>query len=63
MPNVTQFSAADLQDFIEEKHMITLADARRVIAAAQKKTEQIGQPSNVAAVDSGVQPCRPHAHG
>lgn len=43
--------------------MITLADARRVIAAAQKKTEQIGQPSNVAAVDSDVQPCRPHAHG
>ncbi len=33
--------------------MITLADARRVIAAAEKKAEQIGQPMNIAVVDEG----------
>ena len=33
--------------------MITLADARRVIAAAEKKAEEIGQPMNIAVVDSG----------
>ena len=33
--------------------MITLADARRVIAAAEKKAEAIGQPMNIAVVDSG----------
>src|SRR5437762_10495094 len=33
--------------------MITLADARRIIAAAEKKAEQIGQPMNIAVVDSG----------
>ena len=33
--------------------MITLADARRVIAAAEKKAEQIGQPMNIAVVDAG----------
>ena len=33
--------------------MITLADARRVIAAAEKKAEDIGQPMNIAVVDGG----------
>jgi uncharacterized protein GlcG (DUF336 family) len=33
--------------------MITLADARRVIAAAEKKAGEIGQPMNIAVVDSG----------
>jgi len=33
--------------------MITLADARRVIAAAEQKAESIGQPMNIAVVDAG----------
>ena len=33
--------------------MITLADARRIIAAAENKAEQIGQPMNIAVVDQG----------
>jgi uncharacterized protein GlcG (DUF336 family) len=33
--------------------MITLADARRIIAAAEKKADEIGQPMNIAVVDEG----------
>src|SRR5260221_12798899 len=33
--------------------MVTLADARRVIAAAEKKAEAIGQPMNIAVADAG----------
>jgi uncharacterized protein GlcG (DUF336 family) len=33
--------------------MITLADAKRIIAAAERKAEQIGQPMNIAVVDAG----------
>jgi uncharacterized protein GlcG (DUF336 family) len=33
--------------------MVTLADARRIIAAAEAKAEEIGQPMNIAVVDSG----------
>ncbi len=33
--------------------MVTLADARRVIAAAEQKAEQIGQPMNIAVADAG----------
>ncbi|HEY2018509.1 MAG TPA: heme-binding protein [Bryobacteraceae bacterium] len=33
--------------------MITLEDARRVIAAAEDKAREIGQPMNIAVVDSG----------
>src|ERR1700750_1297498 len=33
--------------------MITLADARRVIAAAEKKAQEIGQPMNIAVADEG----------
>lgn len=33
--------------------MLTLADARRVIAAAEEKAADIGQPMNIAVVDAG----------
>src|SRR5512133_1633482 len=33
--------------------MVTLDDARRVIAAAEKKAAAIGQPMNIAVVDGG----------
>ena len=33
--------------------MIQLADARRILAAAEKKADEIGQPMNVAVVDEG----------
>ena len=33
--------------------MLTLADARRVIAAAEAKAHEIGQPMNIAVVDAG----------
>ena len=33
--------------------MIRLADAQRVIAAAQKKASDIGQPMNIAVADGG----------
>jgi len=33
--------------------MITLADARRVMAAAERKAVEIGQPMNIAVVDAG----------
>ncbi|CFX08028.1 Uncharacterized 15.0 kDa protein in dhaT-dhaS intergenic region [Candidatus Filomicrobium marinum] len=35
--------------------MLTLKDARRVIEAAEKKAEEIGQPMNIAVVDAGAQ--------
>ncbi len=33
--------------------MVSLADARRVIQAAEKKAADIGQPMNIAVVDGG----------
>ena len=33
--------------------MVSLADARRVIAAAEKKAQEIGQPMNIAVADEG----------
>jgi uncharacterized protein GlcG (DUF336 family) len=33
--------------------MVTLADARRIIAAAEKKAAEIKQPMNIAVVDAG----------
>ncbi|MGB3405843.1 MAG: heme-binding protein [Microcoleaceae cyanobacterium] len=33
--------------------MVTLADAKRVIAAAEQKAVEIGQPMNIAVADSG----------
>src|ERR1700739_1805390 len=32
---------------------VTLADAKRIITAAEKKAEEIGQPMNIAVVDAG----------
>ncbi|WP_082497016.1 GlcG/HbpS family heme-binding protein [Microbacterium sp. Leaf288] len=32
---------------------VTLADARRVIEAAEKRADEIGQPMNIAVVDAG----------
>jgi uncharacterized protein GlcG (DUF336 family) len=37
----------------EEAQMVHLADARRVIAAAEKKAAEIKQPMNIAVVDEG----------
>ena len=34
--------------------MITLNDARRIIAAAENKATEIGQPMNIAVVDEGA---------
>jgi uncharacterized protein GlcG (DUF336 family) len=33
--------------------MVRLEDARRIIAAAEKKAQQIGQPMNIAVADEG----------
>jgi len=33
--------------------MITLADAKRIVAAAEEKAREIGQPMNIAVVDQG----------
>lgn len=33
--------------------MITLADARRIIEAAERKAAEIGQPMNIAVADAG----------
>jgi uncharacterized protein GlcG (DUF336 family) len=33
--------------------MVTLADARRIIDAAEKKAAEIGQPMNIAVADAG----------
>ena len=33
--------------------MVSLEDARRVIAAAEKKAQQLGQPMNIAVADEG----------
>src|SRR5438067_9326289 len=37
----------------ENDQMINLADARRMLAAAEKKAQEIGQPMNIAVVDAG----------
>jgi uncharacterized protein GlcG (DUF336 family) len=36
-----------------EAAMITLADARRITAAAEEKAQEIKQPMNIAVVDAG----------
>jgi uncharacterized protein GlcG (DUF336 family) len=38
---------------ITGENMIQLADARRIIAAAEKKATEIGQPMNIAVADAG----------
>ncbi len=37
-----------------QKTGVSLEDARRVIAAAEKKAEEIGQPMNIAVADEGA---------
>jgi uncharacterized protein GlcG (DUF336 family) len=34
--------------------MLTLSDAREIISAAEKRASEIGQPMNIAVVDSGA---------
>src|SRR5712672_3076809 len=34
--------------------MITLSEARKIIAAAERKAAEIGQPMNIAVADAGV---------
>ena len=38
----------------QEKTSVTLEDARRIIAAAEKKAQEIGQPMNIAVADEGA---------
>jgi uncharacterized protein GlcG (DUF336 family) len=38
---------------VSGEKMIQLADARRIIAAAEKKAAEIGQPMNIAVADAG----------
>jgi uncharacterized protein GlcG (DUF336 family) len=38
---------------LENTVVITLSDARRVIAAAEGRAHEIGQPMNIAVVDTG----------
>jgi uncharacterized protein GlcG (DUF336 family) len=38
---------------LEDNVLITLSDARRVIAAAEARAREIGQPMNIAVVDAG----------
>jgi uncharacterized protein GlcG (DUF336 family) len=42
-----------LKYYIEGDKMVGLADARRIIAAAEKKAAEIGQPMNIAVADEG----------
>jgi uncharacterized protein GlcG (DUF336 family) len=37
----------------QELNTMTLTDARRIIAAAEQKAAEIGQPMNIAVVDAG----------
>ena len=43
--------------------MITLADAKRVLAAAERKAEEIGQPMNIAVVDTRRKSGRARPYG
>src|SRR5579872_246756 len=47
-----QFQKFKIQTTRKELNM-TLDDARRVIAAAEKKSKEIGQPMNIAVADEG----------
>ena len=38
---------------MEDLLMLRLEDARRIIAAAEKKADEIGQPMNIAVADAG----------
>ena len=43
--------------------MLKLADARRIIDAAEKKAKEIGQPMNIAVVDEGANLDFAYSHG
>ena len=38
----------------QQKTGVSLEDARRIIAAAEKKAQEIGQPMNIAVADEGA---------
>lgn len=42
-----------MADAAKTKETISLEDAKRVIEAAQKKAQEIGQPMDIAVVDAG----------
>jgi len=44
---------APTETHMKEKSMVTLADARKVIAAAERQAREIGQPMNIAVADEG----------
>src|SRR5262249_27685937 len=49
---VNQISSSTLTQ-IGDDCMVTLAEARKIIAAAEKKAAKIGQPMNIAVADAG----------
>src|ERR1700733_11851935 len=46
---IAAHDAAHLQEVV----MVTLEDARRIIAAAERKAKDLGQPMNIAVADGG----------
>jgi uncharacterized protein GlcG (DUF336 family) len=42
------------ENHLQESTPVTLEDARRIIAAAEKKAGSIGQPMNIAVADAGA---------
>src|ERR1700730_7761225 len=50
---MSQAHASCSETHAKENSMVTLADARKVIAAAEQKAREIGQPMNVAVADEG----------
>ena len=42
-----------IERLVCEESMVTLEDARRIIAGAEKKAMEIGQPMNIAVADEG----------
>ena len=54
--HLTAAAGFDLMESQHKEHsntMIKLEDARRIIAAAEKKAAEIGQPMNIAVADAG----------
>jgi uncharacterized protein GlcG (DUF336 family) len=39
--------------YLQEMVMVTLEDSRRIIAAAERKAKELGQPMNIAVADGG----------
>jgi uncharacterized protein GlcG (DUF336 family) len=44
---------ASFSSSLKETHMVTLDEARQVIAAAERKAKELGQPMNIAVADAG----------